>query len=142
MLFTNHVSFSFIWAVMTPRGRGGDGTVLPHRGTRGQTPGTRTTPSAFLLLLVRSSLPCLTGSDASTWRIAYVILGVIVMSVRRVFDLRAECGAFDPGVSIPIFRGLVTAKHLHPVANVRVRRRMSRHSSTTTWGSGWSMFMN
>ena len=138
VLFDNFLWVSVGWAVMTPKGRGGDGVVLPSGGTRSPAPRHFTTPSAFFFLLIRSPLSSHTRSNTPTRCITWVYDAWFVIVRTSGFSLRAESDTFVFGMSVLILRGLITAKHLHPFAMFRVRRQKSRQSSTSTWRTGWS----
>ena len=129
---------SVVWAIMTPGGRVGDGGFLPSGGTGSPTPSNFATPNTLLFLHVRTSFPGFTRTNSSFRRVSQVTMPLTVFAeVLSVFSFSAKCVMFILGVCVLVFWGLVTAKHIHLAAKVRVRRRTSRQSSTTSRRSGW-----
>ncbi len=107
VLLARFVGISVGWAIMTPRGREGDGIFLPPGGTRGPTPCNFTPPDTFYFLLIRSSLPGHTGSDTPFSSITWltIIQFIVVISVGIVFNLSPEGAVFSIRVSVLIFWG-------------------------------------
>ena len=134
------------WAFMTPKGRIGDGGSLPSGGTGCPTPRNFASPYAFFFLLLRTSCPSFVRPNSSLSRISQVVMFLSVKMCSfwhvPVFNFGAKCVVFGVGMCILVFWGLITAKHIHLDANVRVRRRTSRQSSTTSRRSGWPNIVN